>query len=362
MDAPIPEKSRKKLQDLFADDTLTTNQWVMVVPKCKEAVECTPSNSDQYFVKKPGCKEEVKELRNAFEKVFAKTGHVITFWDDFALNVTHKLGLTYRELTNGKVEKYNEAQLQQLVLNPLMRELSKAACIIPNISDEAIKTDFLVQDEVDIVPDQRGQKPAVDALIQVSKADGTVIACVPIETKVDMNIRHYSQIACYINKLSTVEELTNFVLIGVIIDKRLFRLAFSVYCKGGTPLPIVHISPPIEWRSENSCTVDESSLLSLACTFLTGQIPRVKYMAGTCGGVSVDDLQEWGKLLQKTPHELGKPTNQAMYLQSLQKKQKDLEEKVAEQGKKIEEQEKEIKGLVDTLDIKPKRKRPKTTK
>ena len=80
----------------------------------------------------------------------------MTFWNYFAMNITHKLGLTYRELANGRMEKYNEAQLQQMVLNPLMRELSKAACIIPNniISDEAIKTDFLVQDEVEIVPDQ----------------------------------------------------------------------------------------------------------------------------------------------------------------------------------------------------------------
>jgi hypothetical protein len=44
------------------------------------------------------------------------------------------------------MEKYNEAQLQQMVLNPLIRE---PACIIPNISDEAIKTDILVQDEVE---------------------------------------------------------------------------------------------------------------------------------------------------------------------------------------------------------------------
>jgi hypothetical protein len=109
------------------------------------------------------------------------------------------------------MEKYNEAQLQQLVLIPMMRELSKAACIIPNISDEAIKTDFLVQNEVEIVPDKPGQKLAVDALIQVGKADSTVIACVPIETKVDKNIKHYSQIACYINKLSTVQELTDSV-------------------------------------------------------------------------------------------------------------------------------------------------------
>ena len=51
MDAPIQEQSRKILKDLFVDDTLMTDQWVMIVPKCKEAVKCTPSNSDQYFKK-----------------------------------------------------------------------------------------------------------------------------------------------------------------------------------------------------------------------------------------------------------------------------------------------------------------------
>lgn len=85
------------------DDTLTANQWVMVVPKCEEAVKCNPPKSDQYFVKKHGCQKEVKKLlRAAFDKIFAKTGHVVTFWDDFAMNVTHKLGLTYREITSGK--------------------------------------------------------------------------------------------------------------------------------------------------------------------------------------------------------------------------------------------------------------------
>ena len=356
MDAPgpIPEQSRKKLQDLFVDDTLMKNQWVMIVPKCEEAVKCTPSKSDKYFVKQPGCQSKVKKfLGDAFDKVFAETGHVMTFWDDFAMNVTHKLGMTYRELADGKMENYNEAQLQQMVLNPLMRELSKAACIIPNISDEAIKTDFFVQDKIEIVhvPDQPGQKPTVDALIQISKADGTVIACVPIETKVDMNIKHYSQIACYINKLSTVRELTKFVMTGVIIDKRSFRLALSVYRKGDVPLPIVHISPPIEWKSETSFTVDQSALLTLACTFLTGQLKRQEYVEEKCCEVPTDDLQEWGKLLQKSPHALGKPTKQTLHFLSLQKKQKELEQKVAEQDKKIEE-------LLETLGDK-KRKRPK---
>ena len=101
MDAPIPEQSRRKLQDLFMDDTVMKNQREMIVPKCEEAVKnsCTPSNSDQYFVKQPGCQNEVKKfVGDAFDEVFTETGHVMTFWDDFAMNVTHKVGLTYREL------------------------------------------------------------------------------------------------------------------------------------------------------------------------------------------------------------------------------------------------------------------------
>jgi hypothetical protein len=81
-------------------------------------------------------------------------------------------------------------------------------------------------------------------------------------------------------------------------------------------------------------------------------------MAGTCGGVSVDDLHEWGKLLQKTPHEMGKPTNQAMHLRSLQKEVAEQRKMLAEQGKKIKEQEEKIGELIETLGDK-KRKRPK---
>ena len=158
-------------------------------------------------------------------------------------------------------------------------------------------------------------------------------------------------------------------MIGVIIDKRLFRLAFSFYRKGKVPLPIVHISPPIEWRSDSSgsYTIDQSSLLTLACTFLTGQIQRQEYVEEKCCEVSIDDLQKWGELLQRTPHVLGQ-TKQTLSLLSLQRKQKDLEQKVAELleeknkqkdlEQKVAEQEKMIKELLETQGDK-KRKRPK---
>ena len=141
MDAPIPEQSRRQLQDLFLADAIVEKQWVMLVPKCEEAVKCTPSDSDRYFLKIYGCQQEVKRLLScAFDNIFVKKGHVMTYWDDLAMNVIHKLGLTYRDLTNGKLEKYSEAQLQQMILNPMIREISKAASIIPEIKHEVIKT------------------------------------------------------------------------------------------------------------------------------------------------------------------------------------------------------------------------------
>ena len=76
--------------------------------------------------------------------------------------------------------------------------------------------------------------------------------------------------------------------------------------------------------------VDQSALLTLACTFLTGQLERQEYMEEECCEISTDDLQGWGNLLQRIPHVID-----------------DLERKVVEQEKilndlkrKVIEQEK----------------------
>ena len=73
--------------------------------------------------------------------MFTKQGHVESFWDDFTLNITHRLGLTYRKARrlNGNLASYSEAQLQQNNLNPILMEVSKAASIIPDIENETIK-------------------------------------------------------------------------------------------------------------------------------------------------------------------------------------------------------------------------------
>ena len=111
----IPELSKKQIQDLFLDQE--EKQWCRVVPKDEKALDCTPSNSDKWYSKKmSGCDIDVKNhLKKAFMKIFTKRGHVESFWDDFTLNITHKLGLTYRKVHRlcGNLASYSEAQLQQ---------------------------------------------------------------------------------------------------------------------------------------------------------------------------------------------------------------------------------------------------------
>ena len=341
--ASIPELSRKQLQDLFMPEE--DNQWCRLVPKGKKSLECcTPSNSSTWYSMNPsGCEKDVKDyLKKAFEKIFMKRGHADSFWDEFTLNVTHKLGLTYRKTRrlNGTLASYSEAQLQQNILNPILKEVSNAASIIPDIEHETIKTDFIIEDEVEMHEGRSGQKPTVDAMIQVSNKDDKVVACVPVEMKIDIGIKHYSQIACYMNKLSTVEDIASYVMVGVIIDNKQFRLAFSVYCDKHTesvPLPIVHISPPVEWRSDNSlCSIYPQSMLTLACTFLIGQLKRLPFSEEyptLRGEPSAEDIIEMGNILIRSPHIIHKPVREVANELSL-KRQVD---KLTEDMKKVKE-------------------------
>ena len=230
---------------------------------------------------------------------------------------------------------------------PILKEVSKAASIIPDIEDETIKTDFFIQDEIELSVGKGGQKPAVDAMIQISNKDDKAVACVPVEMKIDMDTKHYSQIACYMNKLSTAKDVADSVLVGIIIDSRQFRLAFSVYYdenSGSIPLPVVHISPPIEWRSDHSFhSIHPQSMLTLACTFLIGQLKRVpfpKEYSTICGEPSATKIIEMGNILIKKPHVIHKPYREI---------EVSLKRQLEEQRKKINKLEEEMETIKEAI-------------
>ena len=361
-DESVSELAKQQLLDLFV--TSTPSQWCTVLPKCNRSLECTPSNSTEHFSLIPGCEEEVKELlKTSFEKMFTNRGHVETFWEDFTLRVTHKLGLTYREVQkrNGTLSSYSEAKLQQCILNPILREVSKAACIIPYLKEHSIKTDFLIEDEIEIQEGKSGQKPSVDAVIQLSNKKDVAVAYVPIEMKVEIDPNHYSQIACYMNKVSTAEGIHDCVMVGVIIDKKQFRLAFSAYCDKNVPLPIVHISPPIEWRSESDGIIFEQSMLILACTFLVGQMKRIQFdSTKSYDSLPGTTLIEIGKSLFDNPYKLKRLRREEVSSRYLMNEVAELKLKDEKKQREIEELKKKLENQQKLLeDEMLKRKKPR---
>ena len=348
-DLTVPEWSKQQLLDLFSTSEVQPSQWCTVIPKGENSFEHTPSNSDTYYTLISGCDETAKKcLHDSFKKVFDEQAHVGTFWEEFSLNVTHKLGLTYKEVQklNG-MKLYSEAKLQQSILNPILKEVSGTICIIPNVKGEMLKADFLIEGEIVLVQDEkRGHRPTVDAVIQFSNKDDKVRAFVPIEMKLNLDTKQYSQIACYMNKVSTAEDIRGYIMVGILIDKKQFRLAFSMFHSGAVPLPIVHISPPLQWRSEPESIISEESMLTLACTFLIGRVERIEYDPEEHlqdVTISPKKLIELGEFLLQNPHTFQRPIHESVV--SLLWKVKEQQKVLNIIQEIIEEQKKEIKEL-----------------
>ena len=113
------------------------------------------------------------------------------------------------------------------------------------------------------------------------------------------------------------------------------------------PLPVVHISPPIAWRSESSGMILEEAILVLACTILIGQVKRWPYDCRKqhLYKVSAEKLISMGESLLKTPYVVSKPKQDRITT---------IKRKLDEQQKEIEE----LKQIVEKLQ-KPKTKKQK---
>ena len=139
-----------------------------------------------------------------------------------------------------------------------------------------VSSHLVIQDKIKMGR-ASGRPPAVDATIQINKGD-TCEVLIPVEIKVGIELNHLYQIAAYVTKVSTANELQKKVVIGMIIDTNNFNLVFSPYTyhdESGIelPLPIVNVSPPIVWRNTSSFpqgqilfSILPAALMVIACT------------------------------------------------------------------------------------------------
>ena len=149
----LPYLAKKMVNDLFQQQSAAgvqqskaaslPGQWCTLTPKDMKSLDCTPSHSSTFYLTEDGCEQEVKtHLEEGFDKIFTDVGHMQTFWEDFSMNLSHKLGLTYREAQKMDGTTYNEAKLKYGILHPILTEVSKAACIHPKFEGKTIKNEL----------------------------------------------------------------------------------------------------------------------------------------------------------------------------------------------------------------------------
>ena len=265
---PIWKHAKEIISTIFNETT--TSQWLKLEQRC---LIPTPSNaSGGDFIVSHCCDVQAK-LQEGFAHIFEHS-HVNTFWEDLVFKLNQATSI--HPVVSRK--RQNEEHLVTSLIYPTLRKVVESISIIPEKhTDEphtkcAVSSHLVIQDEIKI----GNASPTVDASIQIS--DGkTCKVFVPVEAKVKIKRNDVYQIAAYVTRVSTAEDLEKKVVIGILIDKENFQLVFSPYFffdKSGEvpvpkPLPIVYVSHSITWKNSDPQTlfsIIPAALLVIACT------------------------------------------------------------------------------------------------
>ena len=156
------------------------------------------------------------------------------------------------------------------LLTPLLRSIARSASVFPGGAVSSFKMLF----NVESVTEQRvhipGTKPGVDYLIKGVESSG-VNNCkylIPVEGKGLLKLKHCLQLASYMCRTNTCQDLRGQVHLGICIE--LIKISsfflFSPLEHHRRPLPIFYQSPPFTWR--NNLELKRESCLLLALAYL----------------------------------------------------------------------------------------------
>ena len=278
-DNPIWLEAEKIINTLFDDDT--KSEWKKLEQRRVIAAASSASTAD-FNVKH--CCEIQASLKEGFSHIF-KQSHVDTFWEGLVFKL--KKATSINPVVSRK--RKNEAHLVTSLIYPTLKKVVDSISIIleEHINGLTVQrpqvpvtSHLVIQDEV-----KTGNTSVVDASIQINHGKDCKVL-IPVEAKVEIEENNLYQIAAYVTKVSTAQQLEKKAVIGIIIDKENFHLVFSPYFyldKNGatpvlTPLPIAYVSPPIAWRNNSPqalFSIIPAALLVIACT-CHFQLDRIK--------------------------------------------------------------------------------------
>ena len=262
----------KVAQDLISSLFHENAQWKKL--EQTKLVRTPSSRAARRNFKVEECCTIKAELKEGFDHIF-ECSHVSRFWEDLAFNIKQATGI--RPVAYRKQRK--KEHLVTNLIQPTLEKVVYSISMIPRKPTSkqlkgTVSSHLVIQDKIKMGR-ASGRPPAVDATIQINEGD-TCEVLIPVEIKVGIELNHLYQIAAYVTKVSTANELQKKVVIGMIIDTNNFNLVFSPYTyhdESGIelPLPIVYVSPPIVWRDSSlqgqiPFSILPAALMVIACT------------------------------------------------------------------------------------------------
>ena len=272
-------------------ESLLIADWYVCTPNSINAATTAPSSSNTCFsVDKvsPNDSQVVTNLVEALSKVFNCNGHQNSNWKEFALETDVSISRSVIGYRGNR----SESQLRESLLSPVLSTITQRMTLLPQVDCVDFDSHLLPEQTVRL-HDGAGRPASVDYIICLESKE-RVLKCIPIEAKQKFSVYYLKQLSSYMNKLGTCRDFENKVLVGLLLMEDTFHIAFSPFKWQEThkTVPIVYVSPSIEWRS-NMC-VSSGGLLLISTMHLI-EMDRVEYPPD-------DLLEEVTKVLYEEPY------------------------------------------------------------
>ena len=263
----VSTRAEKVISALFSNSQL----WTTLFPQKNVSLESLltrPSSSSvspgkPKYVFEDGVPETLQTclqvVRERFLLCFKDHAHSESFWDNIMLQVRCSFAtslLSYR--LNPK-----ERSIIDGVVMPMLRMLIPSISLLPNSTCTGFRTHLLVEDSIPKMVSRAGRNPEVDIVVQLVNLESDTINLLPIEAKVAITKDHMSQLATYLFRLSSVEELRRTSRVGFLINGKTLQMCILSFSKDSLLLPIVLVSPPFAWMTDDGSNIITENLAIL---------------------------------------------------------------------------------------------------
>ena len=274
-DDTVSARSKKSINTIFGQPQLWSTLYPVEDITLAEILTRPSSPSvlgKEKFVFKNGVPNSLEMglciIRDKLLSCFNNHAHSESFWDNAMIQVRNSFATS---LVSFRLDPKERSVIDGVVM-PMLRNLIPSIPLLPNTVCSGFKAHLLVEDAIpSTVVGQRGRKAEVDIVIQLVEVEsGATINLVPLEAKGSITKDNMIQLSTYLFRLSSAEQLQRKrSIVGFLITGKVLQMCFLCITKDSHLLPVILVSPPIPWMSEDGANiVPETLAILMACIYL----------------------------------------------------------------------------------------------